>query len=155
MSELTYRYAQRADVSTILHYVKQLAEYENLSDAVVADEKTLEEWLFDKERAKVLLPLIDGQAIGFCLFFYNFSTFLGRSGLYIEDLYIDEQYRGLGYGKQILHKIFAIAKEEKLGRVEWCCLTDNTPSMKFYASQGAEVLEDWSMLRVETKNISE
>ena len=146
MQEVAYRYAQEEDLPLILSYIKQLAAFEKLSDEVKADEATLKEWLFDKERAKVLFPMVNDRPIGFSLFFYNFSTFLGRSGLYIEDLFIEEEYRGKGYGGALLRKLFDIAKEEKLGRVEWCCLNDN-PAMEFYVSQGAEPLLEWSMLR--------
>lgn len=152
MEKLDYRYAEEKDVSLILRYIKEIAEYEGLLDEVKTDEETLREWLFEKNRAKVLFPLLDGKTIGFCVYFYNFSTFLGRSGLYIEDIYLEERYRGNGYGKQLIQKMFQIAKDEQLGRVEWACLNDNEPSFEFYISQGAEPMSEWTVFRIDDVN---
>lgn len=149
MEKLDYRYGEEKDLALIFQYIKEIAEYEGLLEEVKTDEETLREWLFEKERAKVLFPLINGQPIGFCVYFYNFSTFLGRSGLYIEDIYIEERYRGKGYGKQLLQKMFQIAKDEGLGRVEWACLNDNEPSFEFYVSQGAEPMSEWTVFRTD------
>ena len=97
-SILTFRYATREDIGLILHFIKELADYEKMSNAVVAEEKTLEEWIFNKQIAEVIFAVRDGKEIGFMLFFYNFSTFLGKAGIYLEDLYIMPEYRRKGYG---------------------------------------------------------
>ena len=107
--ELDFRYAERKDTPLILAFIKALAEYEEMLDEVVADEKTLEEWIFDKKKAEVLFAMSDGKEIGFALFFHNFSTFLGRAGIYLEDLFVLPEYRGKGYGKAILKKLASIA----------------------------------------------
>lgn len=146
--ELTFRYAKREDISLILKFIKDLAEYEKMADEVIADETLLEEWLFDKEKAEVLFAVIDQKEIGFALFFHNFSTFLGRAGLYLEDLFVLPEYRGKGYGKAILKQLAKIAIERKCGRLEWCCLNWNQPSIDFYLSLGAKPMSDWTTYRV-------
>lgn len=146
--KLTFRYAERKDTPLILQFIKELAEYEKLADQVVADEATLEEWLFDKQKAEVIFPMIEGQEIGYALFFHNFSTFLGRAGLYLEDLFIRPQYRGKGYGKALLKKIASVATERKCGRLEWWCLDWNKPSIDFYLSLGAQPMFEWTSYRV-------
>lgn len=143
-----YRYAERKDTALILQFIKELAEYENMLDEVVADIKTLEEWIFDKQKAEVLFLLEGDKEIGFALFFHNFSTFLGRAGIYLEDLYILPEYRGKGYGKAILKKLAAIAVERGCGRLEWWCLDCNKPSIDFYLSMGAEQMSDWTVYRI-------
>ena len=146
--ELQFRAAEREDTPLILRFIKELAAYEKLSDEVVADEKTLEEWIFDRQKAEVLFALADGKEIGFALFFHNFSTFLGRAGLYLEDLYVLPEYRGRGYGKALLKKLAAIAVERGCGRLEWWCLDWNRPSIDFYRSLGAESMSDWTVYRI-------
>ncbi|MBP2098573.1 GNAT family N-acetyltransferase [Enterococcus rivorum] len=150
---LAYREATKEDIPLIYKYIKELAAYEGLADEVTTNEQILEEWIFDKKGAEVIFPEIEGKEIGFCLYFYNFSTFLGRSGLYIEDLFIEEKYRGKGYGKQLLNKMFQIAKEKQLGRVEWWCLDENKASIDFYKAQGAQPMDEWTVFRVETKDV--
>ena len=147
-NELTFRYAQRSDAPLILQFIRALADYEKMSDEVVADEKTLEEWIFDKGKAEVLFAVVDGQEIGFALFFHNFSTFLGRAGIYLEDLFVKPEYRGKGYGKAVLKKLSSIAVERKCGRLEWWCLDWNQPSIDFYLSLGAEPMSDWTVYRI-------
>lgn len=147
-SSLTFRYAQRGDVGLILRFIKGLAEYENMLDEVVADEATLEEWIFDRQRAEVLFALENGKEVGFALFFHNFSTFLGRSGVYLEDLFVFPEYRGRGYGRALLKRLAAIAVERKCGRLEWVCLDWNQPSIDFYLSLGAKPMSDWTIYRV-------
>ena len=147
-NKLTFRYAERKDVSLILQFIKDLAEYEKMLDEVVADEATLEEWIFDQKKAEVLFAMEEGKEVGFALFFHNFSTFLGRAGLYLEDLFVLPEYRGKGYGKQILQKLAAIAVERKCGRLEWWCLDWNQPSIDFYLSLGAEPMSDWTVYRI-------
>ena len=145
---LTFRNAERRDTALILRFIKELADYEKMLDEVVADEATLEEWLFDKQKAEVIFAVVDGREIGFALFFHNFSTFLGRAGIYLEDLYIMPEYRGKGYGKAILKKLASIAVERGCGRLEWWCLDWNKPSIDFYLSLGAEPMSDWTVYRI-------
>ena len=134
---IEFRYAERKDVGLILQFIKELADYEKMLDQVVADEATLEEWIFDKQKAEVIFALEKGEEVGFALFFHNFSTFLGRAGIYLEDLYVRPECRGKGYGRAILKKLAAIAVERGCGRLEWWCLDWNKPSIDFYLSLGA------------------
>lgn len=145
---LTFRYARREDTALILRFIRELAEYEGLLDEVVADETTLEEWIFDRQKAEVIFALEDGREVGFALFFHNFSTFLGRAGIYLEDLYVRPESRGRGYGRAILKKLALIAVERGCGRLEWWCLDRNKPSVDFYLSMGAEPMTDWTAYRV-------
>ncbi|MBT9684054.1 GNAT family N-acetyltransferase [Pseudoflavonifractor sp. MCC625] len=146
--ELVFRSATREDVPLILQFTRELADYEKMLHEVVADEATLEEWIFDRQKAEVLFALVDGNEIGFALFFHNFSTFLGRAGIYLEDLYVKPEYRGMGYGKAILKRLASIAVERKCGRLEWWCLDWNQPSIDFYRSLGAEPMSDWTVYRI-------
>lgn len=148
MKEIIFRHAQRQDVPLILEMIRALAEYEQLLSEVVATESVLEEWLFDKEKAEVIFPVLDGEEIGFALFFHNFSTFLGRAGLYLEDLYIKPEYRGRGYGRKVLQKLAQIAVERGCGRLEWWCLDWNAPSITFYKKLGAEPMDEWTVYRL-------
>ena len=143
-----FRYARREDVPLILHFIRQLAEYEKMAADVVADEKLLEQWLFDRELAQVIFALEGEKEVGFALYFYNFSTFLGRAGLYLEDLFVLPPYRGKGYGKALIRKLAAIALEHGCGRMEWSCLDWNRPSIDFYLSLGAEPMSQWTVYRV-------
>lgn len=145
---LTFRNAERKDSALILRFIKELADYEKMSGEVVADEKTLENWIFDKQKAEVIFALVDGKEIGFALFFHNFSTFLGRAGIYLEDLYIAPEYRGKGYGKALLKKLASIAVERGCGRFEWWCLDWNQPSIDFYLSLGAQPMSEWTTYRI-------
>lgn len=153
--EINFRYAGRSDVPLILRFVKELAEYEKLQDEVVADEKTLEEWLFDRQKAEVIFALEDGKEVGYALFFHNFSTFLGRAGIYLEDLYIQPEYRGKGHGKGLLKKLASIAVERGCGRLEWSCLDWNRPSIDFYLSLGAQPMSDWTVYRLAGSTLTE
>ena len=148
MEKLTFRYATKEDVSTILYFIKELATYEGMLDEVVATEEMLEEWIFEKKKAEVLFALEDGVAIGFALFFHNFSTFLGRSGIYLEDLYVNPDKRQKGYGKALLKKLAQIAVERGCGRLEWWCLDWNQPSIDFYLSLGAQPMKEWTVFRI-------
>lgn len=152
---LEFRTAERRDVPLILEFIKELASYEKLENEVVANETTLEEWIFDKKKAEVLFAVADGKEIGFALFFHNFSTFLGRAGLYLEDLYVKPEYRERGYGKAILKYLASIAVERGCGRLEWWCLDWNKPSIDFYLSLGAEPMTDWTVYRIAGKTLKE
>lgn len=146
--QLSFRYATEKDVSTVLYFIRELAAYEKMSDEVVATEELLKEWLFDKKKAEVIFAVENGREIGFALFFHNFSTFLGRAGIYLEDLFVKPECRGKGYGKAFLKKLAQITVERGCGRLEWSCLDWNKPSIDFYLSAGAEPMEDWTLYRV-------
>ncbi len=151
MSEKTaysFRKAVREDVPLILKFIRALAVYEKMEDRVVGDEKLLESELFVRQKAEVIFSLEGEKEVGFALFFHNFSTFLGRSGLYLEDLFVLPEYRGKGYGKAILKKLASIAVERGCGRLEWSCLDWNKPSIDFYLSLGAAPMSDWTVYRL-------
>ena len=145
---MTFRYAERKDTPLILQFIKELADYEHMLDEVVADVDTLEEWIFDKQKAEVIFVLENETEVGFALFFHNFSTFLGRAGIYLEDLYVRPEFRGKGYGKALLKQLAKIAVERGCGRLEWWCLDWNQPSIDFYLSLGAEPMSDWTVYRI-------
>lgn len=147
-TNLTFRYVDKKDIPLILKFIIELARYEELENEVVATEEILEEWLFEKNKAEVIFAVADSKEIGFALFFHNFSTFLGRAGIYLEDLYVMPEYRGRGYGKSILKKLAQIALERGCGRLEWWCLDRNKPSVDFYLSLGAEAMTDWTVYRI-------
>ena len=151
--ELTFRFAERGDTPLILKFIKDLAEYEKMSDEVIATEEILENWIFDKGRAEVIFAVAEGQDVGFALFFHNFSTFLGRAGIYLEDVFVKPEYRGRGFGRAIMKKLAQIAAERGCGRFEWWCLNWNTPSIGFYKSLGARPMEDWTVYRLEGKTL--
>ncbi|MGN0725123.1 MAG: GNAT family N-acetyltransferase [Treponema sp.] len=155
MNGLTFRFADENDIEKILFFIKQLAEYEKMLDQVVATPQLLKEWIFDKKKAEVLFAVEDGKEIGFALFFHNFSTFLGRAGIYLEDLYVCPEHRGKGYGKAILKKLAGIAVERRCGRLEWWCLDWNKPSIDFYLSLGAEQMKDWTTYRLAGQKLKE
>ena len=155
MSQITFRFAQPEDTGLILSFIRELADYEKMLDQVVATEDLLREQLFDKHGAEVLFALADGQEVGFALFFHNFSTFLGRRGVYLEDLFVKPAFRGQGYGKALLKKLARIAIERGCGRLEWWCLDWNTPSIGFYRSLGAEAMEDWTVYRIAGDTLQE
>ena len=148
MKQFTISTAVREDVPQILQFIRRLAEYEHLENEVVATEALLEEWLFDKEKAEVLIAREGETPVGFALYFHNFSTFLGRAGIYLEDLFVLEEYRGRGYGKALLRRLAQIALERGCGRLEWCCLDWNQPSIDFYRSLGAVPMSDWTIYRL-------
>lgn len=146
---LQIRFATEADVPLILQFIKALAEYEKLADRVVATEDGLRKTLFGNPRfAEVLIAEADGEPAGFALFFHNYSTFLGRPGIYLEDLFVNPVARGLGYGKALLARLAAIAKSRNCGRLEWAVLNWNKPSIDFYESLGAIALDEWKIYRL-------
>ena len=145
---MDFRFADEKDCPLILYFIRQLAEYEKMPDQVVATEELLEEWIFRKKKAEVIFVLEDGKEIGFALFFHNFSTFLGRAGIYLEDLFVLPEYRGRGYGKALLKKLAQITVGRGCGRLEWSCLDWNKPSIDFYVSMGAAVMDDWTTYRL-------
>lgn len=145
---IIFEKASRKDVPIILQFIKDLARYEKLENEVIATEELIEEWLFDKEKAEVIFAVVDHKKIGFALFFHNFSTFLGRAGLYLEDLYIMPEYRGHGYGKAMIKELERIAVERGCGRLEWWCLDWNQSSIDFYLSLGAKAMDEWTVYRI-------
>ena len=153
--EFRLREATREDVPTILKYIKRLADYEKLLDRVFATEESLEHWLFDRGIGRVLFPEDDGETVGFVLYFYNFSTFEGRAGIYLEDVYIDEDKRGRGYGKKIFKHLAETALQEGCMRIEFVCLDWNESSINFYTKLGAFPMSDWSTYRIEIDKIKE
>ena len=148
MASIKFRFAQKEDVPLILKFIYDLAQYEKLEKEVVATEALLEEWIFEKEKAEVIFVMEEEKEVGFALFFHNFSTFLGRAGIYLEDLYVMPEYRGKGYGKALLKKLAAIAVERGCGRLEWWCLDWNQPSIDFYRSLQAEAMDAWTVYRI-------
>lgn len=143
-----FRFAEPRDCPLILSFIKALAEYEKMSDQVVADESLLYEWIFEKRKAEVLFVLEEDKEVGFALFFHNFSTFLGRAGIYLEDLFVLPKYRSRGYGKALLKKLAAVAVERGCGRLEWSCLDWNRPSIDFYLSMNAVPMDQWTTYRL-------
>lgn len=142
------RFATEQDAALILNFIKALAEYEKMSDQVVANEDLLREWIFEKKKAEVLFAMENGKEVGFALFFHNFSTFLGRAGIYLEDLFVNPEYRGHGHGKALIRELARITIERGCGRLEWCCLDWNQPSIDFYLSIGAKPMEEWTIYRL-------
>ena len=152
---MKFRFAKKGDAALILHLIKELASYENMLDEVISDEDTLKEWIFDKQKAEVIFVLENEKEVGFALFFHNFSTFLGRAGIYLEDLFVLPEFRGRGYGKALLKRLAAIAVERGCGRLEWWCLDWNKPSIDFYLSLGAVPMSDWTTYRITGETLKE
>ena len=146
---LYFRFASRDDIAVILTLVRELAEFEKLLEQVAADEATLGEQLFGSRRvAEVVLAELDGETVGFAVFFHNFSTFLGRAGLYLEDLYVKPHARGKGVGRWLITFVAKIAVDRKCGRFEWAVLDWNTHAIDFYRSIGAVAMNEWTIHRV-------
>lgn len=165
MSKL--RYAEVEDLSAVLSLIKALAEYEKMSGDVVATEELLNEWLFENKIARVLLATLpascgegglagrEGERIvGFALYFYNFSTFVGRGGIYLEDLFVLPEFRGRGFGKALFKALATEATQRQLGRIEWSCLDWNQPSIDFYLSLGAKAMDEWTTYRLTREKIA-
>lgn len=155
MSE-RFRMAVPGDEPIILNFIHALAEYEHMEDQVVATPELLREWIFEKNKAEVLFAMEEGREVGIALFFHNFSTFLGRAGIYLEDLFVLPEYRGKGYGKGLLKQLAAIAAERGCGRLEWACLDWNTPSIDFYTKRMHAVpLDEWTVYRLTGDTLTE
>lgn len=151
--DVSFRFANSSDCSKILFFIKQLAIYEKMEEDVVATEELLNKWIFEHKKAEVLFVQVDNKEIGFALFFHNFSTFLGKSGLFLEDLFVLEDYRKNGYGKALFNKLKEIAIQRDCGRFEWNCLDWNKPSIDFYESLGAIQMSDWIGFRLEKNKL--
>ena len=149
MSKCTFRAAVPGDEALILDFIRQLAIYERMEDQVVATPELLREWIFEKQKAEVIFAEVDGEAVGFTLFFHNFSTFLGRAGIYLEDLFVLPRHRGKGYGKALLNNLARVAVERGCGRLEWTCLDWNKPSIDFYTKRMHAVpMDEWTVYRL-------
>ena len=148
MSDCTFRPAVPGDEELILTFIRALAEYEHMADQVVVTPALLREWIFEKQKAEVIFALSGGKEVGFAVFFHNFSTFLGRAGLYLEDLFVLPEERGKGYGKALFSELARIALERGCGRMEWWCLDWNQPSIDFYRSLDAEPMSEWTTYRL-------
>lgn len=152
-TQLVLRKAKEEDVQTILRFIKDLAEYENLLDEVGATEEMLHNSIFKRKKSEALIVEYDKKAIGYAIYFYNFSTFTGRPGLYIEDIYITPNMRNRGFGKEIFIHLAKLAQEQNCARMEWACLNWNEPSMRFYEKMGAFPMSDWIIYRLEDEGI--
>jgi GNAT superfamily N-acetyltransferase len=151
---IVIRPAGRKDVGQILAFIRELADYEKLAHEAVADEAGLAAQLFGPTpRAEVLIAEVDGLAAGFALFFHNFSTFVGKPGLYLEDLFVRPAFRGFGLGKQLMMRLAKIAVDRDCGRFEWSVLDWNAPAIAFYESLGARPLREWVTMRLEGEAI--
>ncbi len=146
---LTFRMAEKKDAGLILQLIRELASYENMPDAVSTTEETLVEGLFRQKRAEVLFVLADGKEIGYVLYFFNFPSFFGTAGMYMEDIFIKPEYRGMGYGKAILRQLTQIALAHDCCKMEWQCLNWNQPSINFYLSMGAKPSKEWTVYRLD------
>lgn len=155
MDGFKLRFADENDTALILGFIKELAEYENLLDQVVATEEGLRESLFEKKAAEVIIGEYEGAPVGFALFFHNYSTFLGQAGLYLEDLYVKPEMRGKGFGKIILSFLAKLALERNCGRLEWWVLDWNEPSIQFYKKLGAVPMDEWTVYRVTGETLKE
>jgi GNAT superfamily N-acetyltransferase len=151
----TIRKATPKDTPIIFDLIKKLAVYEKLENEVVTSVEELREQIFEKKFAHVIIGEENGIPAGFALYFYNFSTFVGKPGLYLEDLYIEPEHRGKGYGKTLLIELTKIAKAENCGRMEWSVLNWNTPAIDFYKSLQAKPMEEWSVYRLDQKGIAD
>ena len=146
--EFTIRFAKESDIPTILRFIKELAVYEHLEHELNLTEESLKENIFEKKKAEVVIAFEDNIPVGHAVFFETFSTFVGRHGLYLDDLYVNDQYRGLGYGKKLFEEVAKIAYERNCGRLEWQCLDWNKSGIDFYLSTGAEMVKDARVYRL-------
>jgi len=152
-AHITIRAAKKKDASLILSFIRELAEYEHMSHFVEADETILKKFIFKKKMIEVVIAEYDKKPAGFALYFHNFSTFLGKPGIYLEDLFVRPEFRGKGLGKLLLSYLAKLVKERNYGRLEWACLDWNEPSVKFYKSQGAKPMDEWTVYRVTGENL--
>ncbi|MFA8437017.1 MAG: GNAT family N-acetyltransferase [Marinifilaceae bacterium] len=151
MNDFSIRCATEGDLSLILNFIHQLADYEKLRNEVVATEEELRKHLFECPKAEVLIGEYKSQPVAFALFFHNFSTFLGKPGIYLEDLFVNPEWRGKGFGKEILAYLAKLAVERNCGRFEWSCLSWNEPAINFYENLGAIPMVEWKVFRLTGK----
>lgn len=145
------RFANINDLDKIIYFITELAIYEKMLDEVVVTKDLLKKWLFEEKIAEVIFVMENDKEVGFALFFHNYSTFVGRAGIYLEDLYVLPNYRHKGYGKALIKKLANICIERECGRFEWCCLNWNKPSIDFYLSLGAKPMDEWTTYRIDGK----
>lgn len=148
-AEINLRLATMEDTELVLDFIKELAEYEHMSDLVVATPQLIKETIFIQKKAEVIIAEYEDRPVGFALFFHNYSTFLGRPGIYLEDLYVKEEVRGMGFGTRILTFLAELAIERGCGRLEWACLNWNEPSIKFYKQMGGVPMDEWTVYRLQ------
>jgi GNAT superfamily N-acetyltransferase len=153
MKSFQFRYATEDDAALILEFIKGIATYEKMLDQVINTGEMIKEVVFGKGHAEVIFALEGEKEVGFALFFHNYSTFVGRAGIHLEDLFVWPEYRGKGYGKALLCEVARIAKERGCGRLEWTCLDWNTPSINFYLSLGATPMDEWTIYRLTADQI--
>lgn len=149
------REAKKEDAALVFDFITKLAEYEKMTDEVVGSVELIEKWVFDQKKAEVVFIMKDNKEVGFALYFYNFSTFLSKPGIYLEDVYILPDFRKQGLGKMVFDYLINKAKNEDLSRIEWVCLDWNTPSIDFYKKIGAKALDEWTTYRLDNKAIIE
>lgn len=155
MKELKIRFAGEKDTPVIYGFIRKMGEYEKLTHEIDTSEAALRRALFDEKQAEVILGEVNGEPVGFALFFHNFSTFKGQRGLYLEDIFVDKEFRGRGYGKALLLRLARIAAERGCRRMEWVVLDWNEPSIAFYRSLGAVPMDEWTLFRLGEEKISE
>ena len=156
MPNCTFRPAVSGDEGLILGFIRALADYEHMADQVIATPEILREWIFEKKAAEVIFAEAQGRAVGFALYFHNFSTFLGRAGVYLEDLFVLPEERGHGYGKALLKELARITVERGCGRLEWACLDWNQPSIDFYTRKMHAVpMDEWTVYRLTGETLEE
>lgn len=148
MTDLIIREAIPGDENIILQFITELAVYEKLLDEVIVTEDLLHEQLFVKKLSYCILGFEEDRPVGFALYFYNFSTFVGKNGLYLEDLFVRPEYRSKGYGKKLLLYLIDLAKQQNCGRMEWSVLNWNTPAIDFYKKIGAKAMDEWTVFRI-------
>ena len=151
MSDFIIRECTHEDMGLVLSFIKELAVYEKMIDQVVVTEDLLYDQLLVKKLSACVLAFEDNVPVGFALYFFNFSTFLGKNGLYLEDLFVRPAFRGKGYGKKLLFHLADIAKQRNCGRMEWSVLNWNTPAIDFYKSIGAKPMDGWTVFRLDIK----
>lgn len=149
------RVAKREDSKLVFDFINMLAVYEKMEKDVLGSVELIEKWVFDEKKAEVIFIMENNKEVGFALYFYNFSTFLSKPGIYLEDIYIIPESRGKGYGKLVFEYLTNVAIEQQLGRIEWVCLDWNEPSIKFYESIGAKSMDEWIIFRLDEKAVLE
>lgn len=155
LEDFKLRFAEINDIALILEFIRELADYENMLPEVIATEEVLRESLFERKMAEVVIGEYKNRPVAFALFFHNFSTFLGRPGIYLEDLYVKPDMRGKGIGKMMLAFLAKLALERNCGRLEWWCLDWNEPSIQFYKQLGAVPMDEWTVYRVDDEALAE
>ncbi|MDT8336702.1 MAG: GNAT family N-acetyltransferase [Candidatus Izemoplasmatales bacterium] len=151
---LEIRYAKPSESELILEFINGIAKYEKLSNQVIATKDDIYSSIFVEKSANVIIAFLDGVPTGFALFFYNYSTFKGRKGLYLEDLYVHEQFRKMGIGNALFDHLLKIAKENNCGRMEWACLNWNKTAIDFYLSKKSRPMSEWTTFRIDEKDFS-